>query len=1001
VFRGQRFMASINWTGGSGSWGNAADWSSSPNLPGAGDAVVINAGSITVTVGSGVIADAYTLNTLVSTLSVSGGSLYTVDQAIFGGAFLESTGGVYMAGGFGATFNAAVDMLGGKMVALSGATFDINDGGIIAGAFSGTGELLFTGGATTYINAGFTSSITSIVIESLVGFNTNFTTSSNFSVVNGGNVDLFGHKLTVSGNSAIDGVIGNGTLQEAGTLTLGAPQGGETYLDNGLTLNVTGKVIQSGFVSQGTSDAGAKIFISKTGQYLINGNWNIDDSSSVGTIIDAGIFAKTGGGKESVLTASFSSSGTIKTQIGTLLLNGLVNNVSGMVTGNGTLAVAGGQTTLGAKLVLNEAGFDQQGGVLVVNKSLAYAHEWDMTNGVLNINSGTAVLSLSGTSSFDGGTITGYGGTISLTGLTQIANIVYGGPNTIIDSGVVDQTGLIKMGLSSNPNIDISAGATWSVEASSAIQGGYGQIDNAGLFIDPNGGGIAQISTDFASTGTVTVNNSTLQFSALTDLAGTVTGNGLLDLSGPAVLEAGLGVSVSSLEVDSALTLNGNLTYANYYYQNFNANLALQGNTLTLQGSASFDGGQLQGGTVAASGPVTIDVLTLDAGAVLSLSGTADQIGAASTQFVANGTVAIGAGATYTMDDDVVIAGNGLIANAGTITAAGNGVGAIDPVLNSTGTVAVNDQDLFLGSGGSLGGTLSGSGTVTLLGGTYTLQSGLTATVAALDVGGNATLQNSGNLNYAGYFIDNGATTLSTGTLSLAGPVLLYGANLTGPGTLSTSGSTTLTAVNIAGGATLAINGAAEQLAGNTTITGGTMIIGAAGTYTLDVNQSITGTGALDVAGTLAATSNGLGTLNIGIVDTGTILANLGTLNVASAITGNGKFTVGAAGTLAFTSTSSVTASNSVSLAAGHADLILQSGATFGAILTGFGAGDQIEFGAISASSLMSSWNASNTQLTVTDAGHDSVTITFSTAQNLSLLTFGTAADGNAAVFHH
>src|ERR1019366_8269919 len=66
--------ATVTWIGPSGDWNTAANWSSSPSLPGPNDNVVIGAGpSITVTHSSGT----HTVNSITNeqTFVLSGGSL--------------------------------------------------------------------------------------------------------------------------------------------------------------------------------------------------------------------------------------------------------------------------------------------------------------------------------------------------------------------------------------------------------------------------------------------------------------------------------------------------------------------------------------------------------------------------------------------------------------------------------------------------------------------------------------------------------------------------------------------------------------------------------------------------------------------------------------------------------------------------------------------------------------------------------------------------------------
>jgi hypothetical protein len=1002
-------MASITWTGGSGSWNTASDWSGGV-VPTEVDTVTISIPLITVTINGTTPCAAYSLTTTSSTLSVAGGTLTTIASATFDGAYLESSG-LYMAGGTGAVFADGITMTGGTIETLAGAALNISGGGSLGGTLTGTGQLDITGGST-YIQAGFACSLSSIVVSAGLGFDTNFTTKSNFTETSTGTVDLFGHKLTIAGNSVIDGTIGNGILTDSGTLTLGTP-GQTQFLDNGLTLDVSGTVIQSGNVDQGSADAGAKIVISKTGQYLINSNWSITDPlpSSVSTITNAGILAKTGGGKVSTIATSLTNTGTIEADTGTLLLSGLVNSISGVVSGAGTLALAGAQTTFGKKLSLKVACLDQQSGLLVMNKSLGFSGEWDMTGGVLNLNSAGETLTLSGRSDFDGGTITGYGGTVLISGSSQLGgNLVVGGPNTLTISGMVDQTGNISFGPGSNPEAQILKGAMWSIEGDSTLGGPYGLIDNAGTFIDPNGSATAIVGAQFVSTGTVTVNASTLQFQSTTMLGGTITGSGTLDLNGTSVLEGGLGISVAALTLDSAtLYLGESLSYGNIFSQFGGSTLDLGGETLTLAGATSLESGTLTDiGTMAVTGSAVLanynTVYSINDEAVLSVSGHAEQAGQVELN---GGTLSILAGGTYTFDDDVSIFGTGLISLAGTLAVANTGTSTIGATLNETaGTLIDNAQTLTLSSGGTLDAAISGTGSLALGGGTFTLGSALTASVATIDLRIGVTTDLAANIGYSGTFFDEGIANLDGDTLSLTGSAVLNGATINGAGTLSAGGTTTLSNVIIQDGGTLKLTGMAEQGPGNTFVNSGTLAISSTGTLSLDANQSIFGGGALNVAGALISGGDGNGVLNVSIVDTGVIAANLGTLDIGGGVTGSGAFSIGANATMIFSNTSTITSATTVGFAGTNADLIIQNpilaggASTFGAVLSDFAAGDAIEILNINSTTATGTLSANGLQYVVTDSNSDTLTLTFTTKQTQGSIYLGTTA-GTTTVFHH
>jgi len=1009
-------MANYTWTGSSGSWGTATNWSGGV-VPTLNDNVLIQVPGSTVSVDSGVLAQAYSLVDqygafTIGTSSQLGGTLQTVSYATFDGTFSEYAGGLFYAGGTGALFAGAMNMAGGTINLRAGAQAEVAAGGSLAGTFSGNGTLSLYGG-NTYINTGFSSSLSRVTVGGggggKLGFNINYSMASTFIVASDGVVDLFDHTLTLTGNAALNGTISGGYLKNSGgTITLGTPNGPLTYLDNGLVLTVSGTTAQGGNVSFGAVDSGAEVSISKTGQYLINGNFDILDPSTTGTIINGGIFAKTGGGKAATIFTSLTSTGAIKTEIGTLLLDGLVNSVAGSVSGAGTLGIAGGQTTLGNTVALTMAALDQQSGLLVLNKALSYSGEWDMTGGVLNLNHVASKLSLSGQVNLDGGLITGYGGTLLIDN-AQIGNVTIGGPNTLTITGTLDQTNTINLGLSSNPVVNVDAGAVWSIEGDSDIIGGYGLIKNAGTFRDGNGSGTAAVFSELVSTGTITVNNSTLELAGTNALSGIISGSGTLDLANYTGLNPGVAITVAALDVDDAnVTFGGNTSYANSFYETGNQAM-LSVTTLSLTGTTSLDGGTLASGTLSSAGLTTVGYYTI-ADAELLITGTAEQVNGLT---INGGLLDIGATGTYTIDDDYSIAG-GAVLNAGNFVSAGTSFSAISAAFDQTGTLTIDGTALALSGGGALGGAITGPGTLQLTAGTFTLNAGLNISLSSVGVLQNADLALAANETYAGYWDEtsnNSAIALNGNTLSLTGTTQLVGATLTGAGDVRVSGSTTLNAVYVVAGALLEVAGATEQLGAvsltsfSTLLPNGNLTIEAGGVYTMDAGAVISGLGTLTVSagGSLTAPEDGTATIATGIVDAGKISAVLGTLVVASTVSGSGSFSIGGPGAfLEFTNAGTITAATAVGFgAAAGGDLIIGDSVSFGAIISGFVHNDVIELPGF-ASTTTGSLSSSGLTYTVSDTSGDKIGITFASAQAAGSIYIGTSTtDGNIVVLHH
>ncbi len=1040
-------MTAYTWSSqASGSWGVAANWG--PNgLPTNTDTVSIGAAGVTVGISTGVAASAYMLTTNAGTTlditnngTVGGkatafGTLSVVDGAVFNGIY-EQSGGLFTVGGPGATFTTAIEMTGGTINVQTGALV-IADGGAMNGTLTGAGELHITGGQLN-LNSGFSAQLSAIVLDNgaklaLNGLVLNY---ANNITVNNGSFALFGSTLNATGPGLFSGVIGYGTFNEHGRLVLGTTQY-HTYLDNGALLNDYGTVVQSNQLNLGPNDgnsggdSGGKLAIVKGGTYDINGNWNIQDPSQVGAITNAGTLAKTAGGKTSAINPSLTSTGTINVGLGQLQVDGAVNSVSGTVSGAGTFGIGGvggtGHTSFSSTLALKVATLDQQGGVLTLANPLAYAGNWEMSGGVLDLDNKTTVLTLSGRSNFDGGIATGYGGTISISGTSEVGgNWTFGGPDLLAVTGTVDQTGNIHVGLSSNATVAIASGASWAIEGDGSILGSYGVIDNAGLLAEPNGSGNSVIQDDLSSTGTLLANGTlTLADPYYSQIGGTLSGTGLIDLAGTTTLLGGLAINVAALDVSAQVTLTGSLSDAGLFSEVGAGVLDLGGNVLALSGATTLDGGSLTDqGTLACAGATTVGAYTVTGGAELLVSNQADQAGALTLSGVSGGgTLLVAAGASYAVldDADIIVSSiaSGAVVVAGQLTESGTGTGVVAAAITlaATGTLAVADQVLDLEQGGSLGGTVSGAGGTLALtsGGSFTLASGFSDLSAGLEVNNAASVLLGANQAYAGDFVSQSGTIgLSGDTLSLTGTALLGAGDLIGgPGTLLASGSTTLGMLRVSGGATLALAGQAAQVGvltigtGQNTPTTDTLAVEKGASLSVGESLSITGSGTLSVAGTLTDPTNSTTAITTAIVDTGTIAANLGTLQVYGNVSAGstGSFTVGGHGMLQFETGVSVSAATHVVFGGGPAGggtlLVTNDLQGFDASISGFTSGNIIQLAGIAGNSVSGTYaNAAHTQLAISDTNGDQITLNFAGAQNLGSITFTSTASGYAELIH-
>jgi hypothetical protein len=1003
-------MTNYNWIGGSGNWDNAKDWN--PNgVPTDFDTVNIQTPGITVTVEAGLSAQAYALTTVGSGFDIVG-NLYTVHLATFAGAYTQSAG-VFTAGGLGAIFNSTFDQTGGSIL-LHGGSLQLNDGGDLSGSFGGTGALDILGG-NVYAAATFKCSLGSIVIgqSARVGFLGDFAYSHNFSVI-GGVLDMFGHKLSLSGTDVFSGTVGNGLIQVGGTLTLGTTSY-NTTLDNGLTLSVVsnGLVVATNNVAMGTQDAGAKINVAKTSHFDINGNWTFSDPSQVGSITSAGVFAKTGGGKQAVIDTSFTSTGTLEALIGELQLNGLVNSISGTVSGSGTLGIAGGQTTIAPKVALSVKTVHQEGGVLEFNAAQTYGGVWNMSGGVLDLNTNTANLTLTGVSSFDGGVITSYGATLTLNGASEISNVVIGGPTLINVNSTLDQVGSIYFGQSSNPTVDIAAKASWLLQGDGEIIGLYGLVNNAGTFGTPNGSGDTYVQTELSSTGTVE-SYSTLTLAGTSILGGTLLGSGIIDLAAATTLDAGLSIQVAALDVSALTTLGGNLSDAGAFTQ-ASGTIDLSGSSLALTGTTSLDAGTLtDNGVLSTAGQTTVGYYYVTDGAELLISGVADQVGALTLDTGAGaGTLSVAAGGYYTVQDDLVIAyggqAPGSVDIAGQLAESGTGTAFIYALVNlaSTGTLVANDRQLNLQGGGDLSGAISGPGEISLGSGLFDLGSGLTITSPRFDLSAGTTLALTAPESYVGDFSAESAILELNAALSLNGTQTFNANTYLENGSLHTSGNTTLAGINVIDNATLTIGGNAIQLStsyvgdpqGKASTSDLNVLSG--GTLTLSYNTSIYDDGTLTVGGSLATTGAGTDQIGTAIVDTGVITANLGTLQILGSVSASstGIFSIAKGALLDFAQGATIGLKTGVSFG-GVGFLKIDDLKTFNATIEQFSTGDAIQISGLATTATGTFASSADKVLVISD-GTNTIDLTFSTAQTLSSLSFTSTSTGVFELVHH
>ncbi len=239
------------------------------------------------------------------------------------------------------------------------------------------------------------------------------------------------------------------------------------------------------------------------------------------------------------------------------------------------------------------------------------------------------------------------------------------------------------------------------------------------------------------------------------------------------------------------------------------------------------------------------------------------------------------------------------------------------PVTETGGTIKVDAGALDLYGGGSFAGKLTGAGAIVFRGAqTYTLNSGTSLTLGALDVIDNGTtLALATSLTYTGalYQAGNTAITLGANTLTLSGTDTLGGL-VTGAagGRLVSSGSLTTDAMTLGGAlvlenkGTLSFGSIYNLYIGDSSSSTASLLNDAGATIDItgDFTMFRNGNTTLVNAGTLEKTgSNGTSYIDPALTDTGTILADSGTLyfrnndSFAGAINGTATVAFGGSGT--------------------------------------------------------------------------------------------------------
>ena len=691
-------------------------------------------------------------------------------------------------------------------------------------SLAGSGTLALGGGTLALGGAGGNST-----------FGGSFSGSASLLKQGGGTLVLTGSSPAFNGAITVQA----GVLQVQGSQALGSTDGATT-VQNGATLALLGGVtLAEPITLDGSGALGAGALRSLAGNNSASGTITLAGSARINadagrlTLGSAGADAVVGNGQNLQLGGA-----------GAMTVQGAIGTGSGAVLmdGSGTLTLAGANRYTGASQRIGgnvlTSGADRLPGstALTLNNGATLTLGGAQTLGSL-AGAGTLVLGShaltlgdAGNSSFSG-TLSGTGGLVKQgSGSWTLASAqpLFSGPATVqAGTLVLGQAGALAGNAVSLAN---QAGATLDLAADTTI----GALAGGG-----NLGGVVNLHGFTLSAGG---DGSSSQFSgALIGNGGGLTklGSGVLTLAGASSYSGATRVSAGTLVAAHAAALGSVLqgtSVANGAALEI-ANVTLNAEPLTLQGSGQAGSGALLGSGVAAaaSGAITLagnSQIGAGAGSRLSLAGAISDAGQGFALSKAGaGALLLSASSNY---------------SGGTQVAAGTLVLAGPVVRPGTGSISVGANRLDLDQGAVLaqavslnGGTLgNGDG---LGGGTG---SGRLAAGASLQLLGNAVLQADG----AGLQIDavisqsGAARSLVVG----AGSVTLTAANSYSGGTRLDSGTLVLDGAQASAG-TGAITVGARRLqldhgalvANAVTLAGGTLAstVGGGG---LGANASLT-----------------------------------------------------------------------------------------------------------------------------------------------------------------
>lgn len=460
--------------------------------------------------------------------------------------------------------------------------------------------------------------------------------------------------------------------------------------------------------------------------------------------------------------------------------------------GMGTIDTAGYTVEMVGTLK-GPSGFEKIGSSsLIITTTATFAGPVTVSDGTLQIGNGASVGSLTADIVDNAEVVFDYGGSGTYTGsMSGTGTLLVNGAGTAVFTGDLDMTGGTTI---TSGTMQIGDGGGTGSISGAIVDDGQIVVDRTGTWT---------MASDISGTGTLEI-----MAGGTTALTGTAAMTGGTTIDALGTLQIGGGGTTGSLS--GSIVDNGTLAFDH-------------SDDITFATVVTGTGGlqQLGGGTLTLTGNNTFTGDTeIDAGSTLQLGSGGTTGSVASTNFVNAGTLIFNRSDAVTFAGDLQGAGAVTKAGSGTLTLNGNTTGT-GTITVSAGTLTIGDashtgasvaQNVTVAAGGTMNGygsvlgTLTDNGTVTLVGTPTSLQ------VGAYTQGSGGTLK----LDIAPAATD---VVHVTNAASLGGTLALTSAT----GSYGSVTQTILSAASVSGGFT-AITGApageaAALIYGPTTVT--------------------------------------------------------------------------------------------------------------------------------------------------------------------------------------